>query len=228
MQTLTDSVAELSAVEIGAPALILTVVLARLIFAPVIFAPRYARVWNMVRGAIVPLFDLLLRNRLGPSAPSVTNRATQDELVGVVETPPQRLALAVDDVRDVEIPLLAGYKQDWDDNAEVGTFVWYYGPCLTLTPLIRLLEYLPHVSPPSWLRSTPTPQWLRPFQVHVTVFRLTGGSYRVTAHREANPYRPDLWVDHLFKGDRFSASDGVDRTRRALDDAEIAVSDGGV
>ena len=86
-----------------------------------------------------------------------------------------------------------------DDRKERATFVWYVGP-----------------RPLSWL-----PRWLRRYQVHVTVYVAEDGSYDLYVHFEANSYRPDLWYDHLMKGESFSVEKGVKRCRTALDEAGI-------
>lgn len=184
------------------PTLITAAVIGRLYFGSVIFHPRYTAVWATARKLLVPLLDRLLRRRIGLTQ-SITNHAVRSEIVGLVDHSPQSLATSLDACRDVEIPLLAGYKTDWCDRAESGTVVWYYGP-----------EPWPGA-----------PNWLRPYQVHLTTFSVqTDDGLRelVTAHREANPYRPDLWADHLFKGSHHSAEDGVRRTERALGDAGVA------
>jgi len=169
------------------------VLLTRMYFGSVLLAPRYVRAWNVARRILVPLIDKLAASRL-PTSPSLTNHATKEEFVAATDLRVTQLSKQLATARDLEVPLLAGYKTDWLDRSEDGTVVWYYGS-----------------------KPWPTaPNWLRPYQVHITVFEDT-----ITAHREANPWCPWLWVDHLFKGESFSAKDGVDRSRRALDDAEI-------
>ena len=44
-----------------------------------------------------------------------------------------------------------------------------------------------------------------------------GDETRVCAHVEANSFRPDLWRDHLFKGESFDAEQGVRITKAWLD-----------
>jgi len=197
---------QLTQVEIAAPVAVLIGVVARIYLGSVLFSPRFTAVWNTLRRVVVPLVDKLRRTRF-PNSPSVTNKALEREAVGVVDTTPTTLATQIDTCRYVEIPLLAGYKTDWCDESESGTMVWYYGP----TP---------------WPAA---PNWLRPYQVHVTTFpRHTDDGLKqlVTAHREANPYRPDKWADHLLKGDSHSADDGVSRTLTALADADVPVDIG--
>lgn len=195
MQTITN---QLASVEVAAPAVVSIVLLTRLYFGSVIFSPRYAKAWNILRRILVPLVDTLAASRL-PTSPSLTNRATEEEFVCRTGLSIVSLGERLSEVREAEVPLLAGYKTDWQGRKEDGTLVWYYGP-----------------------RPWPTaPNWLRPHQVHITTF---GGT--ITAHREANPYCPWMWADHLFKGQSFSVDDGVDRTRRALDDAGVEYDTG--
>lgn len=193
MQTLLH---EASRLEIAAPLVVSLLVLARVYLGSVLFHPRYAAFWNVVRRIAVPVIEVAARKHLA-SSPSLTNHAEESEFVGTTDLSTNALAKQLSTARDVEVPLLAGFKTDWLGRAESGTLVWYYGE--------RLLPALPN--------------WLRPYQVHITLFDDT-----VTAHREANPYAPWLWYDHLFKGQSFDAEDGVKRTRRALDDAEIDYS----
>ena len=47
---------------------------------------------------------------------------------------------------------------------------------------------------------------------------------RVTAHYEANSWRPDRWKDHLFKGKTFDAQKGVDLTREWMKEAGLLKS----
>ena len=186
-------IAELSTLRVAAPTVVIALALTRIYFAPVLLAPRYAKVWNILRRVFVPLIETLAASRM-PTSPSLTNHATEEEFVGETELPITKLGQRLAEVRDPEVPLLAGYKTDWLGRKEDGTLVWYYGS-----------------------KPLPTfPNWLRPYQVHITTFEGT-----ITAHREANPWCPWLWVDHLFKGSSFSVEDGVRRARLALDDAEV-------
>jgi hypothetical protein len=187
-------------VELTATVVVLAVLLTRLYFAPVVFSPRYTILWNATRRIAVPLLQTLIYRRL-PFNIEIENEAVREEYVGVTELTPKELALRLDRERDVEIPLLAGLKTDWDGNTEDGTFVWYCG------------------SKPAGL-----PRWLRAYQVHVTVFRI-GGKTRITAHYEANPWRVDRLIDHLRKGQSFSAGRGIQRFKRAAADANVQLSE---
>ena len=194
------AVESLLTTEVAATTVVFVAVIARLYFGSVVFAPRYAAVWNTARRLLVPVLQRVIYRTAIPNV-EIENEAVKEEYVGVVDLTGQELALRIDGHRDVEIPLLAGFKSDWDGNTESATFVWYCG-------------------------TTPVglPNWLSPYQVHVSCFRV-GEQTRVTAHYEANPWRPDLVVDHLFKGDSFSAAKGVQRTKRALADAEVTITE---
>lgn len=188
--------------EIAAAAVIV-VVLARLYFGSVLFAPRYTPLWNVLRKVAAPVVARVVLPRL-PIPVSVETSVIRAEMVGTVDLTPVELAKRIDGERAVEIPLLTPLTADWDGNTEDGTFVWYHG------------------SKPSWL-----PRWLRPYQIHVTCFRI-GDRTRVCAHYEVNSYRPGSWVDFLTGGDSYSPGKGVQRTRRACDDAGINLTMTGV
>lgn len=195
-----SSITALQQVEIAAPIVVFAVVISRLYFGGVIFAPRYAAIWNTIRRVAAPLVQRLIYNTAVPNV-KIENEAVRSEYVGTVDLTGQELALRVDGERDVEIPLLAGFKTDWDGHPESSTFVWYCGRTFSLLP-----------------------NWLRPYQVHVFTFRI-GDRTRVCAHLEANPWRPDMALDHLFKGDSFSPEKGVARTMRALQDAGVTITE---
>lgn len=157
--------------------------------------------WATLRRAGVPLLNRLQEQAIGASeSVDIENNATADEYVCAIDGLSSfEIATKLDGVREVDVPLLAGFKSDPDGRTEAGTIVWYYGD----RPFRG------------------APRWLRHYQVHVTFF--TDGDWTfLYAHREANSYRPDLWRDHLMKGASYSASDGVDRTLAAIEDAEIA------
>jgi hypothetical protein len=195
--------ADLASVEVAAPTVVFLVVIARLYFGGVIFAPRFLPVWAVLRRIFVPLLQQGIY-RYAPINVSIEGQATKNEYVGVVDLRPSELAMRLDGERDIEIPLLASYKHDWQDVPESGTMVWYCGGA------------------PVGL-----PKWLSPYQVHITTFQYDGRQ-RVTAHFEANPWRPDRWKDHLFQGPSRSDSKGVQKTRRALKDASIPLREGQV
>lgn len=197
---LLPTIDQLLRIEVAAPIVVMLAAFMRLYFGSVVFDPRYAAVWNSVRRVATPILQRVIYSTAIPDV-EVENESTKEEYVGVVDLTGQELALRVDGERDVEIPLLAGFKTDWDGNKETATFVWYCG------------------RQPATL-----PRWLKPYQVHVTAFRV-GGKTSVCAHFEANPWRPDLALDHLFKGSSFSAPKGVQRTKRAIRDAGVQLSE---
>lgn len=189
--------ADVSSPAVLIPTAVLVVVLIRLWLGSVVFAPRWARTWNVARTVLAPIVQQLIYRRT-PLNVEIENNAEWVEWVGVIEPPGEPLATVVDEVRPVEIPLLSGVKTSPDGVEEHETFVWYYGP-----------------------RPFPTaPRWLRRYQVHVFTFR-SGDGIEVFAHAEANPWRPDLWADHLNKGGSFSVPEGVMRADAALNEAGV-------
>lgn len=190
----TLATASLAAVLVG--------VAIRVYYGSAVFHPRWTALWNAVRRVLVPLIQHTV-NRVTPIKISVENRAFRREFAGTVDQSPRDLALAVNTVRECEVPLLSGLKTDWHDRPETGTFVWYRGP-----------------------RPGGLPRWLRKYQIHVTCFESPSGATVVTAHYEANSYRPDMWADHLLKGDTFSADRGVRLAREAIRDAGVSLSAG--
>jgi hypothetical protein len=176
---------------------VLVIVLIRLWLGGVVFAPRWARTWNVARTVLAPIVQQLIYRRT-PLSVKIENEAEAVEWVGVIEPTDEPLAVVVDDVRPVEIPLLSGVKTSPDGVEEHETLVWYYGPSPFPT----------------------APRWLRRYQVHVFTFR-SEGEVSVYAHAEANPWRPDLWADHLNKGQSFSVPEGVMRADAALDEAGV-------
>lgn len=183
--------------QTAAVTVVLVGVVARVYFGHVLFAPKWTVAWNAARRAVVPVLQHIIYKHL-PFDIAIENKAVKDEYVGVTPLSPKELAKAVDDQRDVEIPLLAGLKTDWEHRPETGTFVWYHG------------------SKPGGL-----PRWLKRQQVHVTTFEDEDGQTVITAHNEANSYRPDQWKDHLTKGPTFSEEEGIRRVENALEDAGV-------
>ena len=189
-----------SNVELGtaAVAVVLVGVLARVWFGSALFHPRHVTAWNVLRRVLTPVLQRVIYHKL-PFNIEIENESHSVEYAATVEAPPAELATTIDDVREVEVPLLAGFKTAPDGRRERGTFVWHIGS-------------RPFDS---------APRWLRRYQVHPTLFEREDGSYDVYAHREANSYRPDLWADHLLKGASFSADKGVRKMQNALDDADV-------
>lgn len=189
-----------SNVETGtaAVAVVLTGIAVRVYFGSVIFHPRYVTVWNVVRRIAAPILQQVVYRYL-PFDVEIENESEPEAYAATVPTSPKKTALTLDEAREVEVPLLNGFKTGPDGRTERATFVWYYGP----KPLSTL------------------PRWLRRYQVDVTVFHRDDGSYDLYVHAEANSYRPDLWFDHLFKGPSFDVAEGVKRAQNALDDADM-------
>lgn len=168
----------------------------RFYFGHVVFHPRYVVVWDGIRTVGVPILNRIAYNKLGVR---IENHAVESEFVAEIEVDELReVALKLNEVRDFEVPLLAGYKEDWDGNQEVATLVSYHGG--------RPFGGMPH--------------WLRDRQLHITFFETAEGKIRVTAHEEANSYRPDQWKDHFYKGS-MNEMKGVEMTERVLRDAEL-------
>ena len=189
--------------EIAVPTAVALIGAARLWFGDTIFHVRWIKLWNAVRRAKVPAINTYVLGNLVPFDFEIENTAHADEFVGVSRKSQKDIAMSIAEVCDPEVPLLAGLKTDWEGRKEVGTDVNYYGP----KPF------------PS------APDWLRPRQVHRTYFQARGPDGRlytvVTAHDEANSYRPDKWADHLFKK-TFSAKEGVRRTILKLEEAQVS------
>lgn len=182
----------------AAVAVVLVGIAIRMYFGDTLFAPKYVKVWNTVRSLAVPMLNLVAYERLGVQ---IENRANSDEFVGVVdgdEFTMRSLSKELSKDRSVEVPLLAGYKTDWEGRDEIGTLTSYHGG-------------VAHAA---------IPNWLQPRQLHYTFFEDDDGDIVVTAHEEANSYRPDLWRDHLWK-ETFSAEKGVRMATNTFEDLEI-------
>lgn len=195
-------IADILQMEIAVPTAVGLIVLARVYFGDTLFHVRWLSVWNVIRSVKAPAINTYVLGNLVPFDFEIENQAHEDEFVGVTSESPRDVALSLAEVTDNEVPLLAGFKTDWEGRQEKGTDVNYYGP-----------KPLPGA-----------PDWLRPRQVHRTYFRVRDGEGRfhtvVTAHDEANSYRPDKWKDHLFK-ESFSAKEGVRRTILKLEEADV-------
>jgi len=188
----------LTQVEIAAPTVVLLLLLLRFYAGDVVFDVKYAKLWNVIRRVKVPLIDSIVKPRLGVS---VENEAFEDEYVNSVEATPKEVVQALDEVTDLEVSVLAGYKTDWEGRKEAASVVSYHGD-----------RPFPHA-----------PDWLQNRQLHITLFRENGPNPKtvITAHEEANSWRPDLWKDHLYKG-TFSAKEGVNRTLLLLEQTDLS------
>ena len=189
--------------EVAVPLAVTIILVARFVFGGTLFHVRWIDSWNVIRRVKVPLISQYVLGNLVPFDFEIENSAHKEEFVAVSQLDPKEIELRMAESIDSEVPLLAGLKTDWKDREEVATAVSYHGP-----------------------RPWPgAPNWLRPRQTHRTYFRVRdgGGWYTmITAHEEANSYRPDKWKDHLFKG-TFSASEGVRRTILRLEEADVDV-----
>lgn len=169
----------------------------RFYFGDTLFHPRYVRVWNGVRRFGVPVLNTLSERYVGID--ELENRTYSDQYVTTIDgdVSMMRVALEFNQVRNFEVPLLAGFKTDWEGREEIGTLVAYHGA--------KLFPGCPH--------------WLRSRQLHVTFFRDKNNDIVVTAHEEANSYRPDLWKDHLME-QSFDDDKGVRMAENILEDID--------
>lgn len=171
---------------------VLLAIVVRVYFGDVVFSPRYVRVWGLVRRIGVPILDRLVRNRLGIDA-GIHYRIPREHGVARVEWSWTEVADRMARAESFEVPLLAGYKTDWEGRAERGNLVSYHGP-----------KMFPGA-----------PNWLRSRQLHVMFFEDESGNTIVAAHEEANSYRIDLWADHLF-AKSMNVEEGQNRTMDIL------------
>ena len=192
---------EVSHVAIAAVALVSLLGIVRLYSGSVLLQLRYLNFWGNARRLFMPVIDKVAKRLVGVSA---ENRAFETEHVVDVQADPKSVAEGIDKVseREFEVSVLSGYKTDWDGNKEIASIVGYDG------------------SKP-WPNA---PDWLRADQVHITMFVTDDLETRVTAHYEANSWRPDRWKDHLFKGKTFDAERGVDLTREWMKEAGLLKS----
>lgn len=179
--------------DVAAPALVATLVTLRVVAGPAVLSLRRVTLWGTARRLYMPVVDRAAKRVAGISAENYASRA---EHVGDYPLTTQEAANRIQDhsARAFEVSVLSGLKTDWGGNTEVASIVGYHGP-----------------------RPFPgAPDWLRPKQVHVFMFRVEAGT-RVCAHEEATSWRPDLWRDHLRKGDSFDAEAGVAEVRSWID-----------
>jgi hypothetical protein len=164
--------------------------------------PKHMTWWGIARRIFMPIVDQLAKQAVGISA---ENHARTNEQATVTPADPVdvRDALIKQSGERWEVSVLSGFKTDWADNKEIASLVCYHGD--TPTP--------------------GSPDWLRDKQTHVFMFSLSGVGTRVCAHEEANSWRPDLWRDHLFKGDSFDAHAGVVRVKGWLDSSDVVLAD---
>ena len=184
--------------EYAAVLAVMVGVLIRFYFGQTLFHPRYVKVWNGIRRFGVPILNRMAKRFIGVD--KLENYSSSRQYVTTVDgdVSVKELSKKFNQVRNFEVPLLAGFKTNWDGHPEIGTLVAYHGD-----------------------KAYPgAPNWLRDRQLHVTFFRDDAGDIVVTAHEEANSYRPDLWKDHLFEGS-FNIEKGVEMTKHVLDEIEF-------
>lgn len=181
--------------EVVAPAVVILGIFIRVYFGKILFHPRYVRLWSIARKIGVPILNRVALNRVGVD---IENKAYTEEYVAVTDLTPRKIGLKLCKEFPTEVPLLAGHKTDWEDREEIGTLTVYHGP-------------KPFPSAPDWLRDR---------QTHMTFFRYKSGETIVTAHDEANSYRPDQWADHLYKKTQ-SADQGTENTVEYFNQADI-------
>jgi len=182
-------------VAAAAVTLVSVLVVTRLSAGSDLLAIRFVTFWGTARRIYMPLLDRVGTQTVGIGA---ENRALRQEFVADVAAPVTDVVAALDAAGDsrYEVSVLSGLKSDWAGNTEVASVVSYAGP-----------KPIPAA-----------PDWLRPDQVHVFLFRPDHGPERtrVCAHYEANSWRPDRWKDHLYKGETYDAAKGVRQVRGEL------------
>ena len=173
--------------------LVSTLVIARFYTGSVLLQIKYLEFWGTARQLFMPLIDKLAKRLVGISA---ENHAKEIEHVADIRNSPREIAetIQANSKREFEVSVLSGLKRDPKNRKEVASIVGYMGNR-------------------PWPNS---PEWLRSKQVHIFMFEY-GDYTRLYAHVEANSWRPDLWRDHLFKGDSFDAEQGVRITKAWLD-----------
>ena len=192
---------DVSHVAIAAVALVSLLGIVRLYSGSVLLQLRYVNFWGNARRLFMPVIDKVAKRLVGISA---ENRALKKEHVVDVQADPKSVAEGIDEVstRDFEVSVLSGFKSDWDGNKEITSIVGYDGP-------------------KPWPNA---PDWLRTDQLQITMFDTDDLETRVTAHNEANSWRPDKRADHLFKGETFDAEKGVSLTREWMKEAGLLKS----
>ena len=182
-------------VAAAAVTLVAVLVVTRLSAGSDLLSTRFVTFWGTARRIYMPALDRLGTQTVGIGA---ENRALRQEFVVDVAAPVTDVVAALDAAGDsrYEVSVLSGLKSDWAGNTEVASVVSYHGP-----------KPFPAA-----------PDWLRPDQIHVFLFRPDHGPdrTRVCAHYEANSWRPDRWKDHLYKGETYDAGKGVRQVRAEL------------
>ena len=184
---------EVDTVALAAILLVSTLVIARFYTGSVLLDIKYLEFWGTARQLFMPLIDKLAKRLVGISA---ENSAHETEHVADICNSPREIAdmIQANSKREFEVSVLSGLKRDPINRKEIASIVGYMGAR-------------------PWPNS---PEWLRAKQVHIFMFDV-GDYTRLYAHVEANSWRPDLWKDHLFKGESFNAEQGVRITKAWLD-----------
>ncbi|WP_265112296.1 hypothetical protein [Halosolutus halophilus] len=141
-----------------------------------------SRFWAPVRRAVIPLLHRLFQQK--DDNLYAETEVTEDELVDVVDRRPEAV---LEDLAAAgyEPNPLASLATDWTGKTEITSWAHYEGP--------RPFHGAPH--------------FLKPRQVHVRLFPREEGT-AITAHEEANPWRPDQWQDH-YRGETLDVEHGV-------------------
>jgi len=180
--------------EVLAPVLVLSLVAIRWYYGSTLLSLRFLPFWSKARRLFMPrLVDAIAKRASGISA---ENEAVYAEFVADLPLPGATVYDLADSLQNIsdlrlECSVLSGYKTDWKENPEIATVVGYHGP-----------KPFPGA-----------PDWLRPLQTHIFMFKTENGAIRVCAHEEANSWRPDKWADHLRKGPSFDVDAGVNRVK---------------
>lgn len=150
--------------------------------------------WQPIRVTFVPIVHKLAERKLGEefyAAYDVSKR----EHVATLDVPHEDVVADLEAEGYVVEPL-AAVKTDWNGNQEVASYAKHYGS-------------KPFPGAPTWLKER---------QIHVTLFPTEDGEGTiVTAHAEANSWRPDLVEEH-YRGIGMDIDEGREE---AASDLEI-------
>ena len=187
---------------IGVGAVVAVFVAARLHASDRWWCPELAWFWWPLRRLVWPVFDHALES-VSTTLPLELYAKTvvrEDEVVATLDLTLEELhadlAAAGYEAQPLASLAKAAFETDAVDAGDVerSSLARYYGA--------KPFGY--------------GPEWLRRRQVHVRPFG-EDGALTITAHAEANPYRPDLALAHLL-GHGLDAEEGV---RMVADDLEI-------
>jgi hypothetical protein len=173
-------------------ALILTLSVARYRFGPITSVR-----WQPLRRLLVPVIHRIGQRRFGEEWYALTEQPAKSH-VATLRWPLQTV-LADLEAEDYGPQPLSSLGEDWEGNPEVASWAKYVGP-----------KPFPGA-----------PEWLRRYQVHVRLYRTDDGRIRVAAHKEINPWRPDLWRAHY----RGRGQDIQAGREQVADDLGVALED---